>query len=254
MPYLLWCQARGWGAAMRQVQTVPELLRYFASVGGLVASMQPEDQAAESAAFVTDLEKRAHALEERQRRRLAGPPPPRTPPPISSGAEPSSSAAGVGQPQLPPSPPPSQQHPFDERRRAFALYDRGDGTVARADGWRILQAMGEAIPRRASQPSRPAQPAQPAPLAVASSRESWGGEGWMGRGLRTPVSRDSQSCEPLRAVQARRSTRPSTSRLWWTSRPRPRGSGGLMMGCATSSRSASRSSVPSCQPEEEGRS
>jgi hypothetical protein len=41
------------------------------------------------------------------------------------------------------SPPPIREQMLFEMRRAFALYDTGDGTVARADGWRILQTMGE---------------------------------------------------------------------------------------------------------------
>ena len=28
-------------------------------------------------------------------------------------------------------------------RRAFALFEAADGTVARADGWRVLQTLGE---------------------------------------------------------------------------------------------------------------
>lgn len=149
---------------LEAAKTTPQLLRYFASIGLLVAPLETGDAQAQSSAFAADME--ARAVDRAHRAVNAGPSMLESPGDgedrysFEEGgllADGETTSASLG---LPPeglgggrpgkehgarsrSPPPIREQMLFEMRRAFALYDTGDGTVARADGWRILQTMGE---------------------------------------------------------------------------------------------------------------
>eukprot|EP01046_Picozoa_sp_COSAG06_P048323 COSAG06_NODE_7201_length_2587_cov_1.211013_2_plen_358_part_00 len=146
-------------------QTTPQLLRYFASIGLMVASLQTGDAATESSAFAADMD--ARAVRCSTTAAAAATPdgeeggdgddgagtdslPEATPPGEGTGDDLGMVPEGLGGGRpgkehgaRSASPPALREEKLFELRRAFALYDTGDGTVARADGWRLLQTMGE---------------------------------------------------------------------------------------------------------------